>query len=202
MQLPALNVVDIVILLIVGLSMARGYLNGGLREIVGLLVWLGAFVIAFVFTPSLRPLMPEIGLFGDYADACLIATFLSFIALFVASLLVFSMLSPIVGSAFSRRDVGTGDQLLGLAFGAVRGAVIVLVAYVAYDAIVNEPDQPDLLTSAAFAPMLQDGADWLRSTDPDDVQSFIGGTLESLTEACGFLDRALGVVDLPGGNRA
>ena len=197
MQLPALNIVDGVILLIMGLSMARGFLNGGSREIVGILIWVSAIVIAFVFTPSVRPMMPEIGLFGDFADACLIATFLAFISLFVLSILAVSVLSPIISRATSRGEIGAGDQLIGLGFGLIRGAIIVLIAYIAYNAVIEDADKPDLLTSAAFADLLESGAALFRSTDTEGIQTWIGSRLEALTEGCGYIDRTLPDVEMP-----
>ena len=197
MQLPALNIVDGIIVLVMGLSMARGFLHGGSQEIIGILVWLSAFVVAFLFTPSVRPMMPEIGLFGDFADACLIAAFLAFISLFLISILGVSALSPILRRATSRGEVRGGDQLLGLVFGFVRGAIVVLIAYVAYDAIIEGGQKPDLLTSAAFAGPLEEGANLLRSTNTEGMRSWIGGRLESLTEGCGYIDRALPDVEAP-----
>ena len=191
MQLPALNIIDGVILLVMGLSMMRGFAQGASREIVGILVWVAALVIAFVFTPSVRPLMPEIGLFGDFADACLIATFLAFLGLFVLSVLAVSVLSPIVGRAASRGETSSGDQVLGLAFGFIRGAIIVLIAYVAYDSFIEDANKPDLLTSAAFAALLEDGASLLHNTDMQGIQAWIGGRLEAMTEGCGYIDRSL-----------
>ena len=154
-------------------------------------------MIAFVFTPSVRPMMPEIGLFGDFADACLIATFLAFISLFVLSILAVSVLSPIISRASSRGEIGAGDQLIGLGFGLIRGAIIVLIAYIAYDAVIEDADKLDLLTSAAFADLLESGATVLRSTDMEGIQTLIGGRLEALTEGCGYIDRTLPDVEMP-----
>ena len=197
MQLPALNIIDAAILIVLGLSMARGFVHGGAREIIGILVWVGAVVVAFLFTPTLRPMMPEIGLFGDFADACLIATFLAFLALFVLSIVTVSILSPLLSRVTTGGGTSAGDQLFGLLFGFLRGGVIILLAYVAYDAMVPNVEKPDLLTSAAFAGVLADGAALLGGADTEGLRSWIGGRLEQLTDGCGYIDRALPDVTAP-----
>jgi len=186
MQLPPLNIIDLAILAVLGLSIVRGFTNGGLREMLGVVGLVAPLAIAFLLTPTLRPLMPEIGLFGDFADACLIATFLAFISMFILSSVGFSMLLPLASR--SAGGLCSGNRIFGLAFGALRGAVIVLALYAGYDLFVAKGQESDLFSSAAFASPLKQALAWGRD-DLANLPGFIGGRIEAMTTGCGYLDQ-------------
>ena len=52
----AFNSVDLVILIIIGLSILIGILRGATREVLGIAGWIGAFAVVFYGLPLFRPL--------------------------------------------------------------------------------------------------------------------------------------------------
>ena len=183
MELPNLTLVDGLAAVFLAISVLHGYLRGGLREIFGISSWVAAFFVAFAFTPALRPMMPEIGLLGDFADACLIATFLAFLALLLLTLAGLSMIAPAVPKT-SGTSVSGINRLLGLTIGFLRGAVILVACWIVYDALAPGAQKSDLVTSAATADILDAGAAWARSMVPADAPDWLGGQLAELTTEC------------------
>ncbi len=184
MDLPNLTIVDGLLAFVILLSVLRGFSHGGIKELVGVSGWVVSFAVAFIFGPSVRPLMPEIGLFGDYADSCLIASFLAFLSLFALTLICFSLIAPVFARTSSGSAFGSADRLIGIGFGVVRGAVILLGAYMLYDALVPDVDKTDLLTSSGSYGLLEGASDLLRASTVERVPTWLGARLEALTEEC------------------
>ncbi len=193
MELPALNIVDFVLIAIMALSITRGFSRGGIREIAGVAGWVAAFIIAFIFAPEVRPLMPEIGVFGDYADTCLISGFLAFFALFLLTMIAVALVTPAVerGTAGA---FGSGDRVFGLLFGIVRGVAIIIGGYLLYDVFVPLSDQSDFLTSAGSYDMLKSISSALRDSTAGSIPGWLGGRIEALVDGCsGYLPAVPGV---------
>ena len=112
---------DYGVLTVLGVSLLLGALRGLMREMVSLVGWIAAFVLATAFSGIVAVHMP--GSLGP-----LISGLLSFMLIFIGVLVV----SGLVGLVLSLlvRAVGLGflDRLLGAAFGVARGVAIVLLA--------------------------------------------------------------------------
>lgn len=184
MDIPELNIVDFVLIAILALSITRGFSRGGIREIAGVAGWLAAFVVAFLFAPEVRPLMPEIGVFGDYADTCLISAFLAFFSLFLLTMIGVALVSPAVDRG-TAGAFGSGDRVFGLLFGIVRGVAIIIGGYLLYDVFVPQSDQSDFLTSAGSYDMLKSISSALRDSTSGSLPGWLGSRVEALVEGCG-----------------
>lgn len=112
---------DYIVIVIVALSALLGWWRGLVYEVLSLLSWVAAVLVARLLAPSILPYMPA-ALGSDT-----VRTAAAYAVLFVGTLLVGS----IVAWALSRlvKFVGLGwmDGLLGVLFGAVRGVLVVLV---------------------------------------------------------------------------
>jgi membrane protein required for colicin V production len=69
--------------------------------------------------------------------------------------------------------VGALDRTLGFLFGAVRGALIAVVAFVFYSWLVPEANQPQWIKDARAKPFLTAGGEKLREMLPDDIDSIV-----------------------------
>lgn len=185
MDLPNLNIVDYVLLAVIVLSVVRGYSRGGIREIAGVIGWVAAFAVAFMFAPEVRPIMPEISLFGDYASSCLISAFLAFFTLFLLTLIGVSLVSPAVDRS-TLGAFGAGDRVFGLLFGLIRGTVIGVGGFLLYDIFVPQQEQSEFLTSAVSHDILKSISATLGDLASGKIYGWLNSQIEALVSECGY----------------
>lgn len=117
-----LNVADWLIVVIVVASTLASLMRGFFREALSLAVWVGALVIAMVFSDSMQVLLADV---IQQPDVRRIA---GFIILFVATVIVGSLITHLVTRLIKASGLGGVDRVLGTAFGLARGVILVLVA--------------------------------------------------------------------------
>ncbi len=112
---------DYAVLTIVGLSVILSVMRGLLREVLAILGWVAAFYVAKTYTHQLLPMMP-----ADIPTEPL-RILAAFLVLFLATLLVASLLAIALSAIFKKIGLGWLNRLLGAAFGVVRGLLIVCI---------------------------------------------------------------------------
>ncbi len=112
---------DYAVLTIVGLSVILSVMRGLLREVLAILGWVAAFYVAKTYTNQLLPMMP-----ADIPTEPL-RVLAAFLVLFLATLLVASLLAIALSAIFKKIGLGWLNRLLGAAFGVVRGLLIVCI---------------------------------------------------------------------------
>lgn len=117
-----MNWADLVIISILVLSAAFGLLRGMFKEVLSLVTWIGAYIIAQSFWPALDFVLQAI-----MADVPSIRAPLAWGALFVCSILVGSLIQRIVLELVRVTGLSSSDRALGSAFGLVRGVVIIVL---------------------------------------------------------------------------
>ncbi len=119
-ELP-LGWVDIALLAVFGLSVLIGLWRGFVFEIVSLLGWLVAFVIANSAGPYLADMIPLAN--TDSQLRLWVAYVVAFVLVLVACTLLARMLRALVAAT----PLSFVDHLLGGVFGAARGALVLVV---------------------------------------------------------------------------
>lgn len=119
-ELP-LGWVDIALLAVFGLSVLIGLWRGFVFEIVSLLGWLVAFVIANSAGPTLADVIPLTN--TDPQLRLWVAYVVAFVLVLVACTLLARMLRALVAAT----PLSFVDHLLGGVFGAARGALVLVV---------------------------------------------------------------------------
>ena len=112
---------DYVVLTIVGLSIVLSVMRGFFREVLAILGWIAAFLVAKTYTNQLVPMMPM-----DIPTESL-RILAAFLVLFFATLLVASLLAIALSSIFKKMGMGWLNRLLGACFGLARGVLIVCI---------------------------------------------------------------------------
>jgi len=126
--------VDGAVLAVITVSALLAYSRGLVRETLSILGWVAAAVAAFLFGPSLEPLMREVPVLRDVIGTnCELGILAGFAVVFAVALVVVSLFSPLLSSAVQHSALGPVDQGLGLLFGVARGVLLVAIALAIYN---------------------------------------------------------------------
>jgi membrane protein required for colicin V production len=151
-ELPV-NVLDGIIVIVLLLSALFAFSRGFVKEILAIGGWIGAFFSALYLYDPVKPYVAMYLPKGVIADAA------TFVGLFVASLVVFSILSHQISSRVRDSSIGPLDRSLGFLFGLARGAIIVIVAYLLLAQLVPADKQPAVVSEAKLTKWVHRGAE-------------------------------------------
>lgn len=135
------TIIDGIVAVVIIFSAILAYARGFVRESLAILGWIGAAVLAFLFAPTVRPMVAQIpGLNRFLNDSCELATIAAFAVVFAVALVLFSIITPLFSSVVQRSALGGVDQGMGFLFGAARGVLLIAIAFIVYDRVmVSQP---------------------------------------------------------------
>lgn len=112
---------DYAVLTIIGLSIIFSVMRGMVREVLAILGWVAAFYVGRTYTDQILPMMPV-----DIPTESL-RVLAAFLVLFLATLLLTSLLGIALSAIIRKVGLGWLNRLLGAMFGVIRGLLIVCV---------------------------------------------------------------------------
>ena len=141
--------VDIVILVIVLISALMALLRGFVREVLTIVAWVAAAVVAIYLFPVLAPMARTVLMPPVLADVA------SFGIAFIVFLIPALILTSRAGTRFGRDAPGIVDRLGGFAFGVARGLFVVGIAYYFTSQVMGPDNEDDWLANAQLRPLVQ-----------------------------------------------
>ena len=137
---------DIIIAIIVVIAAIGGFMRGLVQEVLSLAAWvLAAFALHFLhpeLTKGLRMLYPV-----EPGDALL-----AFVLLLLIPYAAMKLISSWAGNTTRNSLLGPIDRVLGFGFGALKGTVIVAIAFsllvMGYDTVWGYKGRPTWMTTA------------------------------------------------------
>ena len=91
----------------------------------------------------------------------------AFASMFLVALIVLSIVANIVGGVVRESLLGGIDRTLGVVFGLVRGAALVVFAYIIAGMVVETDRWPDPVLQASSLPFAYQGAVWATGLLPE-----------------------------------
>jgi membrane protein required for colicin V production len=154
--MEGMTIIDGVSILILAVSALLAYSRGFVREILSILGWIVAAVVAFIFAGQVEPLVREIPVVGDMiGSSCELSILAAFALVFAVALIVVSIFTPLVSGAVQNSAVGSLDQGMGFLFGLARGALLIIIALIVYERLIaggeGFPMVDDSKTAEIFA---------------------------------------------------
>jgi membrane protein required for colicin V production len=178
------TVIDAIVAVVIILSAILAYSRGFVREMMAILGWVGAAILAFIFAPQAQPLVKELPMVGEFLqDSCELSIIAAFAGVFAIGLILAALFTPLFSSVVQRSALGGIDQGLGFLFGVLRGLVLVGVAFIVYDrALASQafPMVDDSRSAKVFA-TIQGQID---AAIPADAPGWILSRYNDLTSAC------------------
>ncbi|MET1756008.1 CvpA family protein [Novosphingobium sp. RD2P27] len=143
---------DIAVLLLVGMGAVTGFMRGFVQEILALVAWIAAILaIRLLHTPLNAALAPHIGTESG-------AAVLSFALLLIVPYALMKLIANWAGRRSRSSVLGPIDRVLGFGFGAVKGVIIVVLAFsvlvLGYDTVWGAGGRPTWITQARTYPFI------------------------------------------------
>jgi membrane protein required for colicin V production len=146
--------VDFAVLGVIVISGLLAFMRGLVREVLGIGAWVGAACAGIWGLPLARPRFHQWMGASPWADP------VAFAAIFVVALIVLMLIAHFIGRLVRRSALGGLDRTLGLVFGLVRGAALIILAYI-FVGLVRPVDQwPEEVLQARSIDFVYDGAKW------------------------------------------
>ncbi|TFF22927.1 CvpA family protein [Jiella endophytica] len=172
MSVTLLDAILVAIMLVSALlAMVRGFS----REVLSVVAWAVAAIVAFMFYADLTPYAQQ------YISSRTVAMAASAAAIFIVTLIIVSYITLRIADFIIDSRIGAVDRVLGFIFGAVRGLLLVVVAMLFFNWLAPE-NQPTWIANAASKPYLDDLGKQLVAALPDNPEGLIMDQIDKLKE--------------------
>ncbi len=156
---------DLALLLIVVVSALLSMVRGFTREVLAIASWGAAAIAAYYFYPLVLPYVTP------YIAKETVARIAAIAAVFFATLIIVSIVTVKLSEAILDSKVGALDRTLGFLFGAARGFLLGVVAFLFFNWLVPTNKQPQWVSTAKSKPLLQATGDELVAMLPEDPEN-------------------------------
>ena len=171
-----MNLFDLGVLIIVGLSAMLSFYRGFIREVLSLGGWIVASIV------SLRFLEPATAYLKPQVHSEPVAVAVAAIGLFIITLILFSIVTGLILKALKpATKVGLLDNLAGLCFGVARGVFIVAIAFfIMTKFFADEKNYPDVVKHAVSRPYVAKVAAMIGNLTPDYLDKVMNKNKDAL----------------------
>lgn len=178
------TIIDGVVAVVIVLSALLAYGRGLVRELMAIVGWIAAAVLAFLFAPQVEPLVRELPYIGEFlADSCELSVIGAFALVFAAALIIVSLFTPLFSSLVHRSILGGIDQGLGFIFGVVRGVLLVAIAFFVYDTVITG-ERATAVDNSRSAAVFSRLTGQIEEKDPQEALGWITNRYEALVGKC------------------
>jgi membrane protein required for colicin V production len=156
-----MTAVDIIVLAVLGLSVALGVFRGLVREVLSLLAWVAAFLLANFLAPDAAKLLPQAMASEE------VRLLVSFVVVFIVVLVGLSVLAILASKLVKIVGLGPADRAVGGVFGLARGVLLVMIL-VLLAGLTALPRQATW-REAALRGALEASAEYVKAWLPSDL---------------------------------
>lgn len=163
-----LTLLDIILIAVMVISGLLAMVRGFVREVFAIASWVAAAIVTLYAYPHALPFAKQYIANDTFAMAATVGS------VFIVTLLIVSIITVRISDLVLDSRIGALDRTLGFLFGLARGFLIMVVAFLFFNWLVqNEQGQPDWIRDARAKLVLQSAGDWLISVLPEDPESLI-----------------------------
>ena len=158
---------DLGLIAVVVISALLSMLRGFTREVLAIASWGAAAAAAYKLYPYVVPYV------RPYIAKESIAQGVAAAIVFFVTLLVVTLITVKLSDTILDSKVGALDRSLGFLFGAARGFLLCVVAFLFFDWLVADKQKPEWVKTAKTKPYLEYTGDQLKAWLPDDPEGII-----------------------------
>lgn len=157
-----LNNLDVIFLIIVGISALVGIARGMTKEILSVAGWILAAAAVFYLVPVLDPIMQQ------YIASKILSTIVSGLVILIVFCIFWILTVDRLGSVVRASRLSAVDRILGFVFGAARGVLIVILVALMITTIIPEQSKNGVFKDSQYFKVASDSAEPLKQLIPSD----------------------------------
>ncbi len=147
---------DLIVLVIVGVGAIGGFMRGFVQEILSLAAWLLAvFAIRYLHTDLTAAIY-------EFMGSPITASIFAFALLLLIPYAAMKLIARVAGRKSRESILGPIDRVLGFGFGAVKGVIIVILAFsllvLGYDTVWGSKGRPLWIAEARTYQLVDAGS--------------------------------------------
>lgn len=179
---------DIGVIAVVLLSALFAFARGFVTEVLSIVAWLGAGLIALYALPYAVPVAE------NYLPKGWIASAAAGGAIFLVALIVLVYVKSLIGSRVNRSSLSAVDHTLGLIFGVLRGVLVVCIFYLGLSWAFPEGHEPlpGWIADGKTRPYLKFGAEQISVLLPAAIREKLEAALNDTRRTAGQLNGVIG----------
>ncbi len=159
-----MSLLDLLVVIVVGASVASGFVAGFARVSIGFIAAILGVVFGFWFYGVPAEWVHH------YLKSTTLSNLIGFMLVFWAVLMVGSLLAKLCSKLFKWTGLSWLDRLLGAAFGLVRGALIALAMIAVLLAFTPRP-MPNWMVKSEVLPYAMDASSALSELAPNPIKA-------------------------------
>jgi len=161
------TLLDGILIIVVLISAVLAMIRGFTREVFSIASWVAAAAAAYFFWDNLLPYVQR------YIDDRNLALGVTLAGIFFITLLIVSLITMRVSDFVLDSRAGPIDRILGFAFGAARGLILVIIAMLFVNFFIAPDRQPEWIAMAKSKPWLDSLGQDLMNRMPEDPEAEI-----------------------------
>lgn len=158
-----INLADLIVIIVLIVSGIFAFVRGFVHEVFAIGSWIAATFVTLYAFPHAQPLVEQ------YIPTEFFASLVTGVVIFLVSLIAFSMATRLLSNRVQQSSLGPLDRSLGLLYGFVRGAVIVVLAWLSLNFLMPEEEMFDWVQEARSRPLVERGAELLLTLVPENM---------------------------------
>jgi len=170
------NLLDILLVVIVGASVAGGFMAGFARVGIGFIAAISGLVFGFWFYG-----IPA-GWLHEHLTSKTLSNLLGFFVVFFAFVFAGALVGKLLSKLFKWTGLSWLDRLLGAAFGFARGA-LVAVAFIAVLMAFNPPPPPNWMVDSKILPYAIDASNMCAALAPSSIKEAFRESMRDVRKA-------------------
>jgi membrane protein required for colicin V production len=164
-----ITILDFIVIGVVLVSALLAMVRGFTREVLSIAAWAAAAAATLYFLPQVRPWAEK----TIKIHPAIIADIIAGVAIFLIVLILVSLVTSRIADFILDSRIGPLDRTLGFVYGAARGLLLAVVAFLFFNWLVPPPSQPVWVQQARTRPMLADAGASLVSLLPTSPENTI-----------------------------
>ncbi len=159
-----MNMVDYGIIAVVLVSTVISIFRGFVKEVISLITWIMAFVIALGFSKPAAIYIPKA------VDIPSARVALAFLVLFVLVLIIGGIINWVISTLVSKTGLTGTDRSVGMVFGLARGVFIIAILILL--AQLTAMPKENLWQTSILLPQFETVSNWIYAMLPADLAKY------------------------------